>query len=190
MALVVFLRGVNVGGHKRFRPKLVAEQLKHLGCVNIGAAGTFVIRKPVPLKRLRAELSRLLPFETMAAVCHGENILKLLESTEYGDYQARPGIVRFVSVLPNKRPRIAPQRWPATGQWLVRVLGQDGRFIVGEYRRHMKTIGYLGGLDKAVGVPVTTRNWNTFRSIARVLADGADKSKKTVDPSRRRSTCL
>jgi hypothetical protein len=29
MALVVFLRGCNVGGHKTFRPTLLAEQLKH-----------------------------------------------------------------------------------------------------------------------------------------------------------------
>ena len=44
MALVVFLRGVNVGGHRRFRPSALAAELKHLGAVNIGAAGTFVIR--------------------------------------------------------------------------------------------------------------------------------------------------
>ena len=42
---VVLLRGVNVGGHRTFRPARLAEQLRHLGAVNIGAAGTFVIRK-------------------------------------------------------------------------------------------------------------------------------------------------
>ena len=47
MALVVLLRGVNVGGHRTFRPTTLAEQLKHLDAVNIGAAGTFVIRRPV-----------------------------------------------------------------------------------------------------------------------------------------------
>jgi hypothetical protein len=43
VALVVLLRGVNVGGHKTFRPSLLVEQLKHLDAVNIGAAGTFVV---------------------------------------------------------------------------------------------------------------------------------------------------
>jgi len=37
------------------------------------------------------------------------------------------------------------------------------------YRRHMKTIGYLGQIDKLVGVPVTTRNWNTIVAIVRIL---------------------
>ena len=47
MALVVLLRGVNVGGHRTFWPAALAGQLKHLGAVNIGAAGTFVIRERV-----------------------------------------------------------------------------------------------------------------------------------------------
>ena len=47
VALVVLLRGINVGGHRTFRPTKLAEQLKHLDAVNIGAAGTFVIRRPV-----------------------------------------------------------------------------------------------------------------------------------------------
>ncbi len=64
MALVVFLRGVNVGGHRTFRPSMLAEQLKDYDVVNVGAAGTFVIRKPISQAQLRAELLRRLPFET------------------------------------------------------------------------------------------------------------------------------
>ena len=41
MALVVLLRGANVGGHRTFRPSTLAGQLKHFGVVNIGAAGYF-----------------------------------------------------------------------------------------------------------------------------------------------------
>jgi hypothetical protein len=33
----------------------------------------------------------------------------------------------------------------------------------------MKTIGYLGQIDKLFGVPVTTRNWNTIAAVVRVL---------------------
>ena len=46
MALVVFLRGVNVGGHRTFRPSLLARQLEPYGVVNVGAAGTFVSGLP------------------------------------------------------------------------------------------------------------------------------------------------
>ena len=33
----------------------------------------------------------------------------------------------------------------------------------------MKTIGYLGQLDKLFGVPATTRNWNTIVAIVQLL---------------------
>ncbi len=33
----------------------------------------------------------------------------------------------------------------------------------------MKTIGYLGQIDRLVGVRVTTRNWNTIVAIVRIL---------------------
>jgi len=37
------------------------------------------------------------------------------------------------------------------------------------YRRHMKTIGYLGQIDKLYGAPATTRNSNTIAAILRIL---------------------
>ncbi|MBI3694456.1 MAG: hypothetical protein HY238_06415, partial [Acidobacteria bacterium] len=47
MALVVFMRGVNVGGHKAFQPSVLARELAAFDVVNVGAAGTFVIRKTI-----------------------------------------------------------------------------------------------------------------------------------------------
>jgi hypothetical protein len=35
----------------------------------------------------------------------------------------------------------------------------------------MKTITYLGQIDKLFGVPAITRNWNTINAIVRVLKD-------------------
>ena len=42
MALVVLLRGLNVGGHWSFRPSQLATQLAQLDVVNIGATGTRI----------------------------------------------------------------------------------------------------------------------------------------------------
>lgn len=174
MALVVLLRGVNVGGHRRLRPSTLAEQLKHLDAVNIGAAGTFVIRRPVTRERLRAELARRLPFDAEIVICHGREIVRLMAQHPFADQPLRRDVVRFVSVL-SKRPRSTPSvpvSFPSSGQWLLKILATDGRFVFGVYRRRMKVIGYLGMLDRLFGVPATTRNWNTFTAIAKVLGDG------------------
>ena len=180
MALVVLLRGVNVGGHRIFRPALLAEQLKHLGAVNIGAAGTFVIRRPITRALLRAELARRLPFEAAIAICHGRDIVRLMAQNPFASQPESKDIVRFVSVLAD-RPRSAPSTplsFPSSGTWLLKILARDDRFVFGVYRRHMKAIGYLGTLDRLFGVPVTTRNWNTITAIAKVLGDKGIESPR------------
>lgn len=173
MPLIVFLRGVNVGGHRTFRPTRLAAQLWHLDAVNIGAAGTLVIRKPISHARLRAELARRLPFDARITICRSRELLGLVSRDPFGAHPARAGIVRFVSVLP-RRPRLMPAL-PITlsgdGQWLVKVLACDGRFVVGLHRRHMKVIGCLGALDRVFGMALTTRNWNTIAALAARLAE-------------------
>jgi uncharacterized protein (DUF1697 family) len=174
VALVLLLRGVNVGGHRTFRPTTLAAQLKHLDVVNIGAAGTFVIRQPVSRARLRAELKRRLPFDAEIVICEGREIGKLISQNPFADQPVRPDIVRFVSVL-CRRPRAIPSipmSFPASGEWLMKILARENQFVIGLYRRHMKVISYLGTLDRVFGVPVTTRNWNTITAIAKVLSNG------------------
>jgi uncharacterized protein (DUF1697 family) len=171
VALVVFLRGINVGGHRTFRPTKLAQALKHLGAVNIGAAGTLVIRRPMTQAQARTEVASKLPFVADIVVCQGRDIASLISKNPFEGQSLRGGVVRFVSVL-SQRPRLTPStpmRFPSRGQWLMKILMRRRRFVIGMYRRHMKVIGLLGSLDRLYGVSVTTRNWNTIAAVARVL---------------------
>jgi uncharacterized protein (DUF1697 family) len=171
VARVVLLRGVNVGGHRTFRPADLAKKLKHLDVVNIGAAGTFVVGAPVTRAELRAEFARRLPFKTEMVICEGRELARMVVEDPFAAEPVRPDVVRFVSVM-SRRSRlavVAPAAFPPRGQWLLRILAAEDRFVFGLYRRHMKVIGYLGALDRLFGVPVTTRNWNTVTAIAGVL---------------------
>jgi len=172
MALVVFLRGVNVGGHRTFRPSILARELGGYDVVNVGAAGTFVVRKPGSSKaKFRTALLRKLPFEAEIVLCDGRDLLRLEMENPFGSEPSPPDVVRFVSILSKAGGVRAslPVMFPADGEWLVRVIASDGQFVFGEYRRHMKTIGYLGQIDKLYGVPATTRNWNTIMAVLRIL---------------------
>jgi len=171
MALVVFLKGVNVGGHKTFRPSALASAMACFGVVNVGAAGTFVVRKPISQTQLRLELARRLPFETEVMICSGDDILRLASAEPFAAEPSGPDIVRFVSVLP-KRPLVQPDlplNLPAGEDWLVRLLAVRGRFAFGLYRRAMQTIRFLGRVEKYLGGSVTTRNWNTFTRLFELL---------------------
>jgi uncharacterized protein (DUF1697 family) len=170
--MVVLLRGVNVGGHKSFRPTILAEQLKHLDAVNIGAAGTLVIRRRISRTQLRAEVARRLPFNAEIIICEGKEILALVSRNPFARRPVRPGVACFVNIL-SRRPRLKPPmpvHFPPTGRWLLQILGRQDRFVFGVYRRHMKAINYLGMADRLFGVVSTTRGWNTVVEIARVLS--------------------
>ena len=180
MALVVFLRGVNVGGHRTFRPSILAKELSDYGVVNVGAAGTFVVRKPGLRAKFRAELLRKLPFEAEVLLCDGRDLIRMEMENPFGAEPSRPDIVRFVSILSKADRGLAsiPCALPPRGEWFVRVIGSKKRFVFGVYRRHMKTIGYLGQIDKLFGVRATTRNWNTIIAIVQILKGDDKKAKR------------
>jgi uncharacterized protein (DUF1697 family) len=179
MALVVFLRGVNVGGHRTFRPSILARELSDYEVVNVGAAGTFVVRKPGSRAKFRTELLRRLPFEAEVVLCDGRELLRLEAEDPFRAEPLRPDVVRFVSILskPGSSPALIPMALPPRGRWLVRIIAADRQFVFGVYRRHMKTIGYLGQIDRMFSGRATTRNWNTILAIVRIL-----KARKAPAP--------
>src|SRR2546426_12194033 len=99
MALVVFLRGVNIGGHRSFRPTILARELSDYDVVNIGAAGTFVVRKPGSRAKFRSALLRKLPFEAEVVLCEGRDLMRLEMENPFGPESCPSDVVRFVSIL-------------------------------------------------------------------------------------------
>ncbi|HEX3745171.1 MAG TPA: hypothetical protein VHW09_14605 [Bryobacteraceae bacterium] len=171
MALVVFFRGVNVGGHRAFRPSVLAKELAVYHAVNVGAAGTFVIRKPGPRAKLLAALRRKVPFDAIVACCDGRDLLQLEVDRPFETEPPGADVVPFVSILSEagRREVAFPVVLPEGEEWLVRIMGSRNRLVYGVYRRHMKTIGCLGRIDKLFGAPATTRSWTTILSVLRIL---------------------
>jgi len=171
MPSVVFLRAVNVGGTNRCQPALVAKELAKFGVVNIGAVGTFVVRENVSELALRAAFARKLPFKCEIMICPARDIVKLSSKDPFSRQPSGPDITRFVSVL-HKRPRALPPLpliLPSDHEWLLKIIAIQDRFVLGLYRRQMKAISYLGKIEKLLGMPVTTRNWNTIEKVAKIL---------------------
>src|SRR5436190_15419507 len=181
MRWVVFLRAVNVGGTNRCQPALIAKQLARFGVVNIGAVGTFVVREDVSESALRAAIARKLPFKCEIMICPARDIIKLVRQWTDSPWRASkdpfsrqpsgPDITRFVSVLAKRlrAPPPLPLSLPSDDDWLLKVIAIENRFVLGLYRRQMKAISYLGKIEKQLGVPVTTRNWNTIEKVAKIL---------------------
>ena len=171
MRWVVFLRGVNVGKANRCHPAAIAKQLSRLGVINIGAVGTFVVHKDVSESALRAAIAKKMPFKCEIMICSAREIVKLASKDPFAEQPSGPNITRFVNILA-KRPAVPPALplyLPSKNDWLLKVIAIQNRFVAGLYRREMKAIGYLGKLEKLLGVPATNRNWNTIKKIANIL---------------------
>ena len=171
MRRVVFLRGVNVGKANRCQPAVIASQLSRLGVINIGAVGTFVVREDVSESALRAAIAKKLPFKCEIMICPARDIIKLASKDPFAGQPSGPDITRFVSVAAKRiaTPPPLPFILPSENEWLLKVIAIREKFILGLYRRQMKAIGYLGKIEKLLGVPATTRNWNTIEKIVKLL---------------------
>jgi len=102
----------------------------------------------------------------------GADVLALETRSPFQGIAVDRDHVRFVSILTEPVPgrlRAMPFGIPSNDDWYVRIVGRKKQFVFGVYRRHMKTISYLGQIDKALGAPVTTRNWNTIDAVLKVL---------------------
>jgi uncharacterized protein (DUF1697 family) len=171
MRWVVFVRALNVGGANRCQPAIIAKQLARFGVVNVGAVGTFVVRENVNESALRNAIAKKLPFKCEIMICRASDIIKLAASDPFSKQPSGPDITHFVSVLA-KRPRPfspLPLSLPSDDEWLLKIIAIQDRFVLGLYRRQMKAISYLGKIEKLLGVPATTRNWNTIDKVVKIL---------------------
>ena len=172
MPSVVFFRAVNVGGHQRFQPGKLASELESFGVVNIGAAGTFVVREHVSEAKLRAEILRRLPFEPELMICLAREVLALARADAFRDAPVGKDVTRFVSVMrkPLRTSPPLPIEQPTGDKWEVRIVAITGRFVL-SLRRPGRTRVYSNAVvEKHLGVLATTRNWNTIAAIFKALS--------------------
>jgi uncharacterized protein (DUF1697 family) len=172
---VVFFRAVNVGGANRCRPAQIAKQFAQFGVVNIGAVGTFVVCEDVSESTLRnafaVQLAKAFGIKCKIMICPARDILRLVSKNPFARQPSAPDITKFVSIAAKSLPLPLPLplNLPSGGEWLLKIIAIQGRFVLGLYRRQMKAISYLGKIEKLLGVPATTRNWNTIEKVAKIL---------------------
>ena len=174
MPSAVFIRAVNVGGGNLCRPALLAKELAKFDVVNIGAVGTFVVRKEVPEATLRSAIAKKLPFKSEIMIVGANDLLKLTAKDPFARHAASDVITRFASIAtkPVKSPPSLPLVFSYEDEWLLKVIQVQKQFVLGIYRRHMRAIGCLAKMEKQLGVPLTNRNWNTIERVVKILREG------------------
>jgi len=174
MSRVVFLRAANVGGKNVLRPAQLVAALAHLDAVNVGAAGTFLIRGKASAALIRREILTRIPFELDLAVLPGRDVLDLVRGAPLGHAAFSKDQRGWVAILcgkPKGRPKL-PLTKPEGKDWSVRLERIEPPFAIGLWRRRAR--GYIAPnqvVETALGVRATTRYWETIERIAELIEE-------------------
>jgi len=168
---VVFFRAVNVGGYQKLQPRSLARELSQFDIVNIGAAGTFVVRKSVTEAVLRKEILQRLSFRPELMICPAHEVLALADTPGFRDAPAEHSAQRFITVLGEAPPAAIelPLDQPKSVQWEVRIVAISGRYVL-TFRRPGTRLYSNAMIENRLGISGTTRNWNTLEAIWKALS--------------------
>ena len=179
MSHVVFLRAANVGGKNVFRPAKLAAALAHLDVVNVGAAGTFVVRGQATAAAIRREVLARLPFEPGIAVRPGREVVALVRSRPFDGVAFSKDLRGWVGVLCGRstaRPKL-PLTKPAGKAWSVRFDRLEGAYSLGlSHRRPNGSVFPNQVVEQALGAQATTRWWETIVRVAEIIERAKDVS--------------
>ncbi len=130
MASVVFLRAANVGGTNVFRPAQLVTALKRLDVVNVGAAGTFVVRSSASAAAVRRAFLDEMPFVPTMAVRPGPDVIALVRSRPFEGVAFSEDLRGWVAVMtgpPNTSPPCRCRCRPARVGTCVSMRSGAGR---------------------------------------------------------------
>jgi uncharacterized protein (DUF1697 family) len=172
---VAFLRAINVGGHAVVKMIDLRDAFGAAGCRNVRtyiASGNVVFDAPEKGTKalfgaVRARLADLLGSEPAVGFRTLDDIDAIIASDPFGRLHDETAVKLYVAFPCEKAPITQgfPMSLPKEGLEAFALEGHEV-FIVSRPKPN-GSYGFPGTwIDKAMGVPVTTRNWTTVRRIA------------------------
>ena len=175
MRNVAFLRAVNVGG----RTIRMSDLAKRLGTLGFTGVGTFIASGNVFFdasgepdaiaRRIETDLLAWLGYPVAAMVRTWDELMALVASNPFKGVARERDSKLYVTFLwePPKRKLKLPRTSPKEGLKLVRVTGREAFLVC--VRLDSGKFGFPNlSIEKELGVPATTRNWNTILRLSRL----------------------
>lgn len=178
MRYVGFLRAVNVGG----RVVRMAELVEHLTAMGLKDVKTFIASGNVIFtapkadttklgSRIGASLEAWLGYPVAVMVRTWEELEALVAANPFkGELRAQDAKLHVAFLwAPPAKPIALPFLSAREGMRLFKIVGREA-FMVSERLEDGKFGVPNLPLEKAFGVPCTTRNWNTVLRIVKSAA--------------------
>ena len=174
---VAFLRAVNVAGHARVEMKSLREMFMRAGCVRAETyiqSGNVIFdtdRNPATLfQEVRSRIRKLTGEQSAVVFRSDREIQSLVRSAPFKAFEQDRALKLYaVCLLEKPRTRLSfPCEQPKE---FLEAIGMKGLDVLIVSRR--KPNGFYGFpnsfVENALGVPATSRNWNTVTRVAELM---------------------
>ena len=175
-AIYAFLKGVNIGGHKKVPMPALKKVFGGMGFKNVRTvliSGNVAFeapgKKPPSGPALSRELEKVFGFPILVILRTAAEIGAMIAADPFRGVPFGPAIKPCVTFLPDKdarRPRIRLPE-PERGLRIVRVTPSD-IFSIVCYDEAGRTPALMSYVEKVFGADGTTRTWGTVLKLAGV----------------------
>lgn len=171
---VALLRGVNVGGHNRIRMTALKQALTDLGLDRVETyiqSGNVLFHSieeaPVLRGRIEQQIRAVFGLDVPVVLRTAAELAQIVANNPFSEAEMRGAESLAIALLADSPPagsveRLADQS--ATGSDEFRVAGRDV-YILYRQPSHKSKLSNLF-FEQKLGVPATTRNWQTVNQLA------------------------
>jgi uncharacterized protein (DUF1697 family) len=193
MRHVAFLRAINVGGHAVVKMTDLKAAFVSAGCTNVATviqSGNIIFEstdtKTALAERIRAGLRDLIGGDTVVITRTSNELERMRTASPFSPLRAEADAKLYVSFLLHKPARKPPLPLVEPKEALDVVAMTDRDVFVVSRPKKNGFYGFPNGfVEKALGVPATTRNWSTVTRIAELLITGRAADRPRISSSRR-----
>ncbi len=169
MKFVVFLRGINVGGHHKVPMAELKTLLKSMGFSSIKtflASGNIVLEGGEELVlTIQKRLEQHFGFSIPCFIIPFEKLQKLVESAPFDTVEAGKKIKHYVTFSADGVSIPKPLPWSSGDGSFQIILQQESAVYSFIDLEKGKTTDAMKVLEKFLGKNITTRNINTLEKI-------------------------
>jgi len=171
---VAFLRGINVGGHKKVKMEDLRKTFMSTGFENVKtllASGNVLFEAPKTaenslVQQIGKMLEKTFGFEIGVIIRSIDGLQKLADQNPFQGIEVTPKTrlyITFLSDKPNSSLKI-PYQSP-DGNFKILSATNSEVFSVLIVTPNSRSVDLMNVLEKEYGRKITTRNWNTIEKI-------------------------
>lgn len=174
---IAFLRGINVGGHKKVPMAELKKMLTGMGCKNVVTLlnsgnvifDTETVTEPSLEKRISEELEKTFGFPVPVLIRTAKAIQQLFDTDPFQGIDVHKDIRLYVSFLKEDKRLGLDFPWSSEDN-SFRILTDNDRTIISILDLSVSgTPQAMEFLEKQYGKDITTRNWKTINRIVAKL---------------------